>query len=96
MNTKYPIRMPNNNCLMFATIKLDRYNVALLLRQSLNEPYRFVGQDGYIIKFKTKTSAHNAAIDIADNGLEEAGFELLEAYELGKNYRKKARCSYKS
>lgn len=91
MNTKFPIGIPNNNCLIFATIKLDRYNVALLLRQSLSLPYRFVGQHGRITKFKTKASAHNTAIDIADNGLEEAGFELLEAYELGKNYRKKAR-----
>ena len=66
----------------FATVKIGHGNCILLAKKKYSyNKYRVVLQDGFSVKFKTKTHAHIAAKRICELGLEDSGYELGEEYK---------------
>ena len=66
----------------FATKKIGRGKCILLAKKKYTfDKYRYVCKDGYVVKFNTKTSAHIAAKDISELGLEDSFYELGAEYE---------------
>ena len=76
----------------FAVIKdYNTHQYVLLAKCIFTGPYYFICQDKCIVKYKTPTSARNAAKAIAHKGLKDAGYELGDEYKIRKNNRKKTR-----
>lgn len=66
----------------FATKKIGHGNCVLLAKKKYSfEKYRYVCKEGYVVKFRTKASAHVAAKSICEFGLEDSFYELGEPYE---------------
>lgn len=66
----------------FATKKIGHGNCILLAKKKYSyDKYRVISQDGFGVKFKTKTHAHIVAKTICEQGLENSGYELGEEYE---------------
>lgn len=66
----------------FATKKIGHGKCILLAKKKYTfEKYRYVCKEGYVVKFNTKTSAHIAAKDISELGLEDSFYELGDEYE---------------
>ena len=66
----------------FATVKIGHGNCILLAKKKYSyDKYRVVSQDGFGVKFKTKTHAHIAAKTICEIGIENTPYELGEEYE---------------
>jgi len=65
----------------FATVKIDHGNCILLAKKKYSyDKYRVISQDGFGVKFKTKTHAHIAAKMICEIGIENTFYELGEEY----------------